>query len=501
MNRKTPSYSARQSRSWHGELRRNRGVALVFVLWVMVLLSAVALEMTFRGHLRAHVTAATGDAAKSYFLARSGVEHAMADLAGNAGTVEAQELMRDDAATVYQNVELGEGTYTLYAGMDAEGDPRYGLIDECSKLNLNTADAEVLAKVPGLDQALAEVITTLRQEEPFHDLKDLLIIDGIDAALLYGEDQNENGLLDSNEDDGDDNWPPDNGDGWLDGGLAEYLTVWSAARNISALGEERTNLNKEDAQAIADAVSEISLQQAESVVAQREKSQLSNVLDLLDVELVEKVAQGSQGEGKESRQPSQRAENETGRKPEQARDEKTDTEKKTEETKEDKDKNENDKNEKEEAPKEEKSDKPKEESGSTTRGTGEKAFDEETVRKLADLVTTKDDDVLAGVINVNTASAEVLACLPGLDESLAQAIVNERESRAGGFTTVIDLLDVDGMTMTLLKPIYDLLTARSDVYTARSFGVLKPGAGYTCVSAVLDRTEETVHLRHWQELE
>ncbi len=499
MSRKTPSYSAARSRSWPGKYGEC-GVALVFVLWVMVLLSAVALEMTFRGHLRVQVTTATGDTAKTYFLARSGVEHAMADLAANADAVEEQYYLREDAEDAYQNVPMGEGTYTLYAGMDREGNPRYGMVDESSKLNINTANAETLSRVPGLDQAIAEVITKLREEEPFRDLKDLLLIEGVDQILLYGEDQNENGLLDPTEDDGNANWPPDNEDGWLDGGLSDYLTTWSVARNVTALGEERTNINQEDADAIADAVSEISLQQAESIVAHREKSQLSSVLDLLDVELVEKVAQGSSGEGERRREPNRPRGNDSNRRSEQADEEEPQDKQETEEAKEEKPQE-----EKEAAPQqddeEKNAEKPQQESQMTTRGTGEKAFDEETVRKIADLVTTEEDDVRAGLVNVNTASVEVLACLPGMDESLGQAIVNERESRAGGFTTVMDLLDVDGMTMSLLKPIYQLVSVRSDSFSVRSFGVLGAEAHYTCVRAVLDRSEEIVHLRYWQELE
>jgi competence protein ComEA len=54
-----------------------------------------------------------------------------------------------------------------------------------AKLNLNAATVEQLAKIPGLNQALAEKIIKLREENgEFIDLEELLDIDGIDNKLL-----------------------------------------------------------------------------------------------------------------------------------------------------------------------------------------------------------------------------------------------------------------------------------------------------------------------------
>lgn len=53
------------------------------------------------------------------------------------------------------------------------------------KLNLNAADAEQLAKVPGLDKGLAAKIIELREENgEFIDMEELLDIPGIDNKLL-----------------------------------------------------------------------------------------------------------------------------------------------------------------------------------------------------------------------------------------------------------------------------------------------------------------------------
>jgi competence protein ComEA len=61
---------------------------------------------------------------------------------------------------------------------------------------------------------------------------------------------------------------------------------------------------------------------------------------------------------------------------------------------------------------------------------------------------------LSGVVNVNTASAEELAMLPGVGPTRARAIIELRERR-GGFERVDDLLEVKGIgeaSLAKLKP-------------------------------------------------
>ena len=82
---------------------------------------------------------------------------------------------------------------------------------------------------------------------------------------------------------------------------------------------------------------------------------------------------------------------------------------------------------------------------------------------IADDITTSTAGSLAGVINVNTAGAEVLACLPGVTPELAAAIISYRRS-AGFFDTPAGLLKVDGMTPELFKGLVSLVTVRSETF-------------------------------------
>ncbi len=474
-------------------------MALIFTLWIIVLLTAVAFEMSFKGHLRAQLTATVGDTTKAFFLARAGVEKALADLASMESTLQAQFEMREDGDFLYQNIELGEGSYTLYVGEDEDAAPLYGMLDESSKLNVNTADASVLEKLPGLEGAVAASIAAFRQDDPFHDLDELLLIEGMDRTVLYGEDQNGNGILDPNEDDGDQGWPHDNSDGRLDLGVAAYLTTWSASLERTAEGEDRVDITTASAENISNSIDEISLQQAQSIVAHRGNNEFSSVLDLYDVELVEQIQEeGQRPEGPQPQnqppQPGNASRGERGNPEERPQNEQRQGPPFDPRQQAQGDQGRNSNN----AQTAEGQDN---QTQPTTRSTGRKAFDEDAVAKIADLLTVETEEVSAGLVNINTASLDVIACLPGLDESMAGAIVDERRGREGGFTTVMELLSVAGMSREKLKALYKLVAVRSDVFTVRSFGVLGRGTTHVGVSAVVDRTGSSAKILYWREHE
>lgn len=154
---------------------------------------------------------------------------------------------------------------------------RFGITPESGKLNLNVATEEQLRSVftellLALDvDATEELIDALLDwrdadddvrengaeaewygdlEPPyqpknglFDTVEELLLVKGFSAAILWGEDVNRNGLLDPNEDDGDESFPEyDNADGVLNLGIAPYLTVWSRETDVAFDNKPRINL-------------------------------------------------------------------------------------------------------------------------------------------------------------------------------------------------------------------------------------------------------------------
>src|SRR5205085_8598941 len=77
----------------------------------------------------------------------------------------------------------------------------------------------------------------------FATLDDLLLIPGVTPGMIYGEDANHNFHLDPNEDDGDAQFPPDDGDGQLFLGLQDSITVYSYEFDLNSDREPRIQLN------------------------------------------------------------------------------------------------------------------------------------------------------------------------------------------------------------------------------------------------------------------
>lgn len=64
---------------------------------------------------------------------------------------------------------------------------------------------------------------------------------------------------------------------------------------------------------------------------------------------------------------------------------------------------------------------------------------------------------VAQQLNVNTASIDALANIPGIGEKVGQAIAAYREAN-GAFTSLADLVNVDGIDAALLEKIKPFLT-------------------------------------------
>ena len=163
-------------------------------------------------------------------------------------------------------------------------DIRYGLADECAKIDLRMILAyeiekpgvgrEILLNLPGMDEYIADAILDWLDEDddtrdygaeaeyyegldvPYlprnamiESLDELLLVDGVTPTLLYGADWNRNGLVDLGEPDPLDfqlETDYDNSEGLLDCGLYALLTISSAENAKSSDGSDKINVNGDD---------------------------------------------------------------------------------------------------------------------------------------------------------------------------------------------------------------------------------------------------------------
>jgi DNA uptake protein ComE-like DNA-binding protein len=409
---------------------QTRASILIGLLWCVALLSVVVVGVLHTAQIDLQTGKNYGDKIQARYLALAGIEKAEALIYKEAHNGKKHSGDLYDDTQDFRGISLGRGTFSvLRRGHDDEGGGViYGVSDEESRLNINTADQDELMKIQGLNSDIATAILSWRgqgsnvmetdyylsQRPPyqprgasFETVRELLMVRGVTPDLLFGKDTHQNGLLDD-EADGLNQQPKFQDSVSADAlGWAGILTADSSVKNVNAAGESRVNIQNADESSLAE-VHGITRNIARAIVAYRGKSNFQSIADLLDVT------------------PPQ--DNQNAGIPQNSQDS----------------------------------------SGSSGGG----VISESLLMEVADDVTASGDQSSAGLININTASLEVLVCLPGMDRDLAQKIISYRQS-SGFFANPAELLKVDGMTRDVFKQVVPLVTARSETFRILAEGRVK----------------------------
>lgn len=459
-------------RTHHGR----RGMILLLVLWVMVVLTILGASYF---HLTTmQLETSQNDLAKfeAFLLAEGALQLAMSQLATDslAGTID---LTGDwsGAGKLFESATLGDGMFQLYTDdvYSEEGGTLYGLRDEASKINLNTATLEMLRELPNMTGAMAAAIIDWRDPDsealnggaeneyyngqtpsydarnaPFETNAELLQVRGFTAEILYGEDANQDGVLQTAEDDGADNDPPDNGDGQLDRGLLPYITVYSYDRNVNTDGLNRLNINSAEESALRERLEgKVDSGIIDKIIKFRTGKKLESPADLLSAEagVASATADGAANQPTPTPTPST--------------------------------------------------------AGGATEGAEEETgapVTTEQLKSIYDDLTATDEEKQIGRVNLNTAPRETLLCLPGLNENLVDAILSQREGETGTFESAADLLTLSGMDVETFKELEPWVTVRSSVFEAKAIGYFPKREAYSAILAVIDRGETGSKFLHYR---
>jgi type II secretory pathway component PulK len=267
-----------------------RGLVLIMVLIVVVMLSLGA--YTFTELMLAHQEAAqlAGRQIQTRALVDSGVEAVKlfllqppADQLEAGGTFN--NLDRFRAITVIDDPDPNlRGSFSVLSpNLDDAGNlagVRYGLEDESTRLNLSTllmaektsptAAQTLLMALPGMTEDVADAILDWLDEDdepremgaevdyysglappyapkngPLETVEELLLVRGVTPQLLFGADVNRNGMIDANEMGGQSSSGSELSAGW-----STYLTLFSLERNVRADGTPRIYLNDTNVQTL-----------------------------------------------------------------------------------------------------------------------------------------------------------------------------------------------------------------------------------------------------------
>jgi type II secretory pathway component PulK len=347
----------------------------------------------------------------------------------------------------------------------------FGLVDEASKLNLNMAASNSLytsdqfsnqiiwlpRMTADLTQAILDWVNTngngptttyYSMQQPayqckcdlFETVDELRLLYGADMDTLVGEDANRNGILDPNETD-------DNQNGMLDPGILEYFTVYSREPNTNGDGSAKVNISS-----LTSGSSQLSsLLQTNFGTARADQ-----ILSSLGV--------GSSGLGGASKSPGTPGAPGGG--------------------------------------------------GVVTVVTAvpfksplafyrKSGMTSTEFALIGTNLTVASGNYILGRVNINTASAAVLACLVGGDTGVAQQLVNYRQSNPNNLTSIAWIVDALGQSYPdALAALAsgDYITTQSYQFTADIAALGPYGRGYRRVKFVFDTSDGTPRIVYRQDL-
>jgi DNA uptake protein ComE-like DNA-binding protein len=446
------------------QVRCSQGSTLVIVLWIAFGLVSLALyfghSMSFE--LRASDNRVAGIAAEQ------AIDAAERYLMYALTSIETNGVMPDPATYWREAVPVGNASapalnaHFWLIGRDtnttaATSWVTFGLVDEASKLNLNTATSNMLVFLPRMTVDLTTAILDWRNTNggnasfnmyygmhtppyenkaaSFDTVEELKLLYGADMYTLAGEDLNGNGALDPNELD-------ENRNGIADRGVLDYLTVYSREPNTYSNGTQRINLSSVSQNGPLP-------QLLESVLGQSRAQQILTSMGLVNMGGPGGQRPGRPGGGNITVTLTFTSPLQFYR---------------------------------------------------TSRMTADE------FAQIANCLTTKDGtNYIEGRVNVNTASAAVLSCLPGLVDNpgLADTLITYRAQNPTRLTSiawVVDALGQNNATALDALARSDCITTESYQFTADVAALGPYGRGYRRVKFIFDTVDGTPKIIYRQDL-
>jgi len=410
--------------------RRARGTVLIVTMWVLIVLAGTVLVLAQSVRIEGACSANHAAKQEAWAVENGAIQYVVAGLDGLGGETP------DEANMPCEAIPVGNGAFWIICpSFDNGREQAYGLVDEASKVNVNTASEDMLLALPGMTPEAAAAILDWRDSDsdltlggaeseyylllpdPYEcknslleTVDELLLVKLMTSDLMLGEDLNRNGCLDDNENDADESEPPDNHDGKLDVGLLPLVTVYSAETRPS--NPRPVDINRARSSELRNVLRRsVSEERLDDVVTRASLGQpFENILDFYF------------------------------------------------------------------------------RTGMT--------IDE--FEPIASRLTTRNEPVVRGLINVCTAPKEVLLCLPGLEESDVSSLVSGRAGDNVDRSTIAWVAGV--LSQEKAVGIGSLITAKSYQYSADIVSVCGSGRAFRRCRIVVDGRESPPSVVYRQDL-
>ncbi|MYB92320.1 hypothetical protein F4054_03050 [Candidatus Poribacteria bacterium] len=514
--------------------KEQRGLSLVSTLWILTILSILAAQLLYSIHIEQRTQRNFLDRAKFHYAARAGFEWTLA-------------VMRTDQ-TPFDS--LGESWAEPIEGQVDDGvqvgnflNYQVTITDEASKVNINTADAglisNLLAQVGASpDDALTQELTNnIVEGQPYRTVRDLARVEGMTSEILYGTQQmaafTQGGTNAQSTPTGTVDGLSTVGGGSLQAtetgaqpGLVNLATIYSLDASTDPNGEALVNINTADAEQLTQVEMQpgqgggqpvFSQAEAESLIQQREFDRFAALMDVKAVsdELFNNIrnqitTEDSGGDGDEGETNNSEENGPPRQGGEQGGDGQVNINTADVET--------------------------LQSLQGIDEGIAQRIVDhrdsqgffqnidaikdvtmltQQEFIGIVDKITLKEGDTRSGLININTAPAEILALLPGMDSQKAQAIVERREQdppddspvqnytdeeiTGNPFTNISELSDLQEINFETFREVVDWVTYRSHGYRIEANGVDAAGKVISTCIGIIDRTGDQVVVQYWRQ--
>ena len=483
------------------------GLSLISTLWILTILSVLATQFLYSIRLEGRRQANFVDRTKFHYAAKAGFENAIATL--RADETPFDSLGEQWASGIEDQIEDGMMIGNML-------DYQVEIIDEGSKININTADSGTIAnlinssgllttpisgEVDTAEESQQLIAQSIIDARPFRTVRDLARVEGMTEMLLYGQPQQSQsvntaqlsdfGLMDQGEDESAQSLP----------GLVDLVTIYSIDKNTDASGQARININSANQQQLTQLTGNNNQQvftndEAQALIQGRNYDGIGNLLDAQAVsdETFDDIRDEISVDSSDGNDDEEMVNINTG-------DQQSLTS-----------------------------------LDGIDQGIAERIIDHrnqngefenvddikevklittDDFRNIVDKITISDEETLSGLININTAPLEILQILPGMDATKAQAIVTYRESEPEGsqqsqtadqteiqgnpFKNIADVLDAEGIDTDTFKEIAGRITYRSHGYMIKSSGIDSRGRTIASCVGAIDRTGDQVQIKYWKQ--
>jgi len=181
--------------------RSESGFVLVSVLWILAILTVIAVGFQRRAMMDARAAMFTLDHSKAMFMARGAVERGIVEIR-NKAVIDAlyKQAGRTSLGQRWTNTTdmLRERAYFSDPGTDAKDDLcRYVIRDEQSLISINAVDEDLLKKLEGLDLSVVRKIMRRRVgdrsanelPQPFQTVEEIREMEGVSDKDWFGTDK------------------------------------------------------------------------------------------------------------------------------------------------------------------------------------------------------------------------------------------------------------------------------------------------------------------------